>query len=76
MKPIVPFLALSALLAGHTLAGGGAAPVTRPSADLIVTNAKVTTVDPARPNATAFAVKDGKFQAIGGAEILNQYRGP
>src|SRR5215212_977352 len=34
-------------------------------ADLIVTNAKVHTVDAEHPEASAFAVKDGKFTAVG-----------
>jgi len=36
-----------------------------PVADLIVVNADVRTVDPQRPAATAFAVRDGKFVAVG-----------
>lgn len=34
-------------------------------ADLVVTNARVLTVDDARPRAEAFAVKDGRFLAVG-----------
>ncbi|OYU15222.1 MAG: amidohydrolase [Alphaproteobacteria bacterium PA4] len=34
-------------------------------ADTIVVNARVHTVDPARPRATAFAVKDGRFMRVG-----------
>ena len=38
--------------------------------DLIVINAKVYTVDPAAPRAEAFAVKGGRFIAVGtNAEI-------
>jgi hypothetical protein len=44
-------------------------------ADLIVTNAKVHTVDEHRPQATAFAVKDGKFVAVGGDEEMKAHRG-
>ena len=44
-------------------------------ADLIVTNAKVHTVDEQRLRATAFAVKDGKFVAVGGDEEMKAYRG-
>ncbi len=33
--------------------------------DLIVTNARIRTMDPNRPEATAFAVQDGKFTAVG-----------
>jgi alpha-methylacyl-CoA racemase len=45
-------------------AGQGAA---RP-ADLIVLNARVTTLDPRRPEATAVAIADGKFVAVGCVE--------
>jgi len=34
-------------------------------ADLVVLNAKVYTVDPRMPKAGAFAVRDGKFIALG-----------
>jgi predicted amidohydrolase YtcJ len=33
--------------------------------DLVVVNAKVFTIDPAQPRAEAFAVKDGRFVAVG-----------
>jgi predicted amidohydrolase YtcJ len=44
-------------------------------ADMIVTNANIHTVDEQRPQATAFAVKDGKFVAVGGEEEVKAYRG-
>ena len=37
--------------------------------DLIVYNADVYTVDDDTPRATAFAVSDGRFLAVGGDEI-------
>ena len=41
-------------------------------ADFIVVNARVLTIDPARPRAQAFAVRDGRFLAVGtNAEIRN-----
>ena len=41
-------------------------------ADLIVVNARVYTMDPALPRAEAFAVKDGRFLAVGStADIRN-----
>jgi len=46
------------------------------SADLIVTNAKIYTMDPAHPTAEAFAVRDGKFLAVGAAAELEAYRSP
>src|SRR5258708_34863643 len=36
--------------------------------DLVVTNAKVYTVGPAMPRAEAFAVKAGRFVAVGSTE--------
>jgi hypothetical protein len=35
-------------------------------ADLIVINAKIYTVDPGMPSAEAFAVRSGRFLAVGG----------
>ena len=35
------------------------------AADLIVTNARVLTIDPALPRGEAFAIKDGRFIAVG-----------
>src|SRR5580765_500319 len=52
-----------------TLAGGAwpgtAAADEGPDADLVVFNAKVYTVDPRMPKAEAFAVKAGRFTAVG-----------
>lgn len=44
-------------------------------ADLIVVNAKVHTVDEAQPDASAFAVKDGLFIAVGGEAEISRHRG-
>ena len=44
-------------------------------ADLIVTNAKVHTMDEKRSQATSFAVKDGKFIAVGAAAEMERFRG-
>jgi len=44
-------------------------------ADLIVTNAKVATVDTQRPQATAVAVKDGTFVAVGDDADMAPHRG-
>jgi hypothetical protein len=43
----------------------GTATAQQPPADLVVTNATVITLDAQRPQATAFAVKDGTFVAVG-----------
>lgn len=44
-------------------------------ADLIVTNAKVVTMNPQHPQATAFAVRNGNFVAVGDAADVAPYRG-
>ena len=63
-----------AALAAMGIAGVTSAQQPQPPsapADLIVINAKVYTVDEARPDATAFAVKDGKFIAVGRDAEIN-----
>ena len=49
---------------------------TRTPADLIVTNARIYTVDEARPSAQALAVKDGKFLFAGSECEAMALRGP
>ena len=44
-------------------------------ADLIVTNARVVTMNRRHPRATAFAVRDGNFVAVGAAADVAPYRG-
>ena len=81
------FLGLSAALAGALGARELSALEPRPSttplppmqqrgpgieADTIIVNAKVTTMEAARPKAEAVAIKDGRFLAVGtNAEIRN-----
>lgn len=55
--------------------GGTTAMAQSVPADLVVTNAKVVTVDVARPEATAFAVTDGKFVAVGDNAAIQAHRG-
>jgi hypothetical protein len=73
------FLSLAALVSGAAALPKGATPapaeppVSAPlqtrgpgiEADLIVVNANVFTMDPARPRAEAIAIKDGRFLAVG-----------
>ena len=42
-------------------------------ADLIIHNASIYTVNNSFDTATAVVVKDGKFIAVGGQDLLNQY---
>lgn len=78
------FLSFGAALAGGVTLGAVGAPrfaTVMPSsavappdagADLIVTNAKVHTSDPAQPRAEAFAVTGGRFVAVGSsADVRN-----
>ena len=46
------------------------------AADLIVTNARIYTVDDARPMAAALAVKDGRVQYVGSEREALALRGP
>src|SRR5688500_16212874 len=76
MRPTIPcvgavIVALAVALMGRATA---VAQQAQP-ADLIVTNAKVHTVDESRPQANAFAVKDGKFVAVGSNDEMNAHRG-
>ena len=70
------FLSLSAMLAGAAALAkvpfGRAmaqaprlAPIPPQTPDFIVVNARVLTIDPATPRAQAFAVKSGRFVAVG-----------
>lgn len=49
---------------------------TRTPADIIVTNARIYTVDEARPAAQALAVKDGRFLFAGSEREVMALRGP
>ena len=60
------------LLLGNFMAAGQA----RPSADLIITNAKIWTVDKARPQAEALAVLGDRIVAVGSAGEVDAWHGP
>src|SRR5579862_3508654 len=49
---------------------------TRPAADLIVTNAKIWTVDNTRPRAEAMAVLGDRIVAVGTAAEVDVWHGP
>lgn len=46
------------------------------AADTILTGANIHTLDPARPHATAVAVKDGRVIAVGDEHDVRDFRGP
>jgi predicted amidohydrolase YtcJ len=73
-----PRLMLRAALAAVWLFG--LSPIThaqsKPSADLIITNAKIWTVDKARPNAEALAVLGERIVAVGSAAEVDAWHGP
>ncbi|HEU4413574.1 MAG TPA: amidohydrolase [Candidatus Angelobacter sp.] len=67
--------ATAALLAVICLCSlAGAQP--KPSADLIITNAKIWTVDKTRPNAEAMAVLGERIVAVGSAGEVDAWHGP
>ena len=73
------FLGLGATLGAAV--GTGCVAAGRPSdgatrADLIAVNGRVHTVDDAQPRAEAFAVKDGRFLAVGSSDDIRNLAGP
>jgi predicted amidohydrolase YtcJ len=48
----------------------------KPAADLIITNAKIWTVDKSRPNAEALAVLGERIVAVGSAAEVDTWHGP
>ena len=65
-----------AALMGSSWATAARAAADDARADLVVINAKVTTMDPAMPSAEAFAVKGGRFQAVGTTADMKSLAGP
>jgi predicted amidohydrolase YtcJ len=68
----IAWLCVPVLLAGNWLAFAQS----KPSADLIVTNARIWTVDKARPNAEALAVLGERIVAVGSAAEVDAWHGP
>jgi hypothetical protein len=56
--------------------GGDGATAKRQAADLVVTNARVWTVDTARPEAEAVAIRGDRIVAVGGSSEIDAWRGP
>lgn len=76
------FIGSSAALAAAGLglpargATAAAAPPADAAPDYVVVNARVFTSDAAMPRAEAFAVKDGRFAAVGGSGDIRNLAGP
>jgi predicted amidohydrolase YtcJ len=73
-QPILRLLSFAILLCA-TATGGAAPTAQRPAADLVVEHARVWTVDPARPEAEAVAVLDGRIVAVGSDAEIRAWRG-
>ncbi|MFZ5556141.1 MAG: amidohydrolase [Pseudomonadota bacterium] len=60
-----------AAAAAAGLPGAAGAQTSRPESAMILKNGRITTVDPKRPEATAVAIENGRFAAVGSdAEIM------
>ena len=69
-------VALVALaVAAATAPAAAQTPAAAPDADLIVTNARIYTVDPSRPVAAAMAIRDGRVQFVGSTRGAMALRG-
>jgi predicted amidohydrolase YtcJ len=69
-------LALAGVAARHARGSARAhSGATKPAADLIVTNARVWTVDPSRPEAQAVAVLGDRIVAVGSNDDVASWRG-
>lgn len=74
LKPVLLAL-LRRALCGLCLCGS-LWPQAKPAADLIITNAKIWTVDKARPQAEALAVLGERIVAVGTANEVDAWHGP
>ena len=61
-------IAAAGLIAGFVSAS--------PPADLIITNARIYTVDPGNPWAAAVAIRGARLIGVGGARAIDRLRGP
>jgi predicted amidohydrolase YtcJ len=66
---------IAGLIAGAPWPGGAAELGSAQEPDLVVFNAKVYTVDPLVPRAQAFAVKAGRFVAVGSSDDIKSLIG-
>ncbi len=66
-------VAMLALCVSAAVAAGQPAPA-QPSADFIIVNARVYTVDPGQPWAEAVAIREDKILAVGSNDAIRKYR--
>jgi hypothetical protein len=68
------------VLAGTTAligsASAGATHAQTNAADLVLLNGRITTMDPAHPETTALAARDGVFVAVGSDDEMRDLIGP
>ena len=69
-------LMLGTAATGALVAGPKAALAQTGAADLVLLGARITTMDPARPEATALAARDGVFVAVGSDDEMQSLIGP
>src|SRR5579864_9852281 len=75
-RPQILFIEALLLLVAAGVMLGQEQDQNRPAADLIVTNAKVYTVDKQQPRAEAVAVLGERIDAVGSASAIDAWRGP
>lgn len=72
-------LGLGLLLLSGAFAGAAprvASPAQPPSADLVLRNGVIETLDPLQPRVAALAIRDGRIEAMGSNEAISHYIGP
>ena len=68
------FLKSSAVLGMAAAGGGCASMMPKESADMLIVNARIATLDPRRPSAEAIAIKGERILAVGSESELNSFR--
>ena len=67
-------LLLSSAFAGAA-PRAAASPARLPSADLVLRNGVIETLDPLQPRVAALAIRDGRIEAMGSSEAISHYIG-
>jgi len=74
VRTLLPALLLAGVCACQSVPPGAGS--SSPAADLLLTDAKVYTVDPTRPWAQAVAVREGHIIGVGSNADMARYQGP